>query len=163
MRTRRVGVLLAGGAMTLSAGGCGQLDLRPEPSTSRPPCAQPTRHELGFVQAAGGPWPSFRTTGGEVYVGVRGLDRDTALGPVRSTRMSLVDARRQPKFREDTSVVLNAVVAADVRPGGLVKVRVPAGRFDVVSSNYGELWLETCADGLVGEVQVAQPAGGAGQ
>ena len=39
---------------------------------------------------------------------------------------------------------------------------MPAGRYRVVSSNYGNLWLETCTDGLVSDIQVAQPATDAG-
>ncbi|MGZ4436952.1 MAG: hypothetical protein ACXVW6_04895 [Nocardioidaceae bacterium] len=158
MRTRLTTLLVAAGIIAWTATGCAQQD----PGRSSPAyptrCPHPTKHELGFVRSAEGPWPSFRTTGGEVYVGVRGLEQDTALGPVRLTRMSLVDLEQEPRFREGTSVVFNASLTADVRPKRLTKVRVPAGHYRVVSSNYGNLWLETCAAGRVSDVQVAQPA-----
>ena len=118
MRTRLTTLLRAAGIIPWAAAGCAQQDPGRGPSTDGPPCAHPIKHELGFVQSADGPWPSFRSVGGEVYVGVRGLEQDTALGPVRLTRMSLVDARQAPRFREGTSVVRNGTVTGDVRPGG---------------------------------------------
>src|SRR6476469_7201643 len=163
MRTRLTIVLLAAGIVPWSAAGCALRDSGGGPSADRPTCAHPAKHQLGFVQAAGGPWPSVRSAGGEVYVGVRGLEQDTILGPIRQTRMSLVDAGQEPQFREDTSVVLNATVTGVVHMGGLTKVRVPAGGYRVVSSNTGNLWIESCTDGLVSDVQVAQPATDAGQ
>ena len=162
MRARLTTVLLAAGIIPWASAGCAQQDPGRGPSADRPPCPHPTKHELGFVQAADGPWPSLSSAGGEVYVGVRGLEQDTALGPVRLTRMSLVDAGQEPQFREGTSVVRNATVTGDVRPEGLTKVHVPAGQYRVVSSNYGNLWLETCTDGLVSDVHSAQPASDAG-
>ena len=159
MRTRpAVLLLVAAGTIGTAAAGCGVRDLGRAPAGDRPPCADPARHDLGFVWSVEGPWPSFRSAGGEVYVGVRGLEQDTVLGPVRLTRMSLVEAGQRPRFRAATSVVRNAAVTADVRPGGLTKVRVPAGRYRVVASNGGNLWVETCADALVSDVRVAQPA-----
>lgn len=157
MRTRLTLLLLAAG-LAWTAAGCAQPDPGRSSSANRPSCTHPTKHELGFVRSVDGPWPTFRSAGGEVYVGVRGLDQDTALGPVRLTRMSLVEAAQEPRFREGTSVVHNATVTADVRPDTLTKVDVPAGHYRVVSSNYGNLWLETCTDGLVSDVQAAQPA-----
>ncbi|MGZ4663494.1 MAG: hypothetical protein ACXV5Q_00190 [Frankiaceae bacterium] len=158
MRTRLTILLLAAGIIASTAAGCAQQD----PDRSGPPyrasCPHPTKYELGFVRSADGPWPSFRSAGGQVYVGVRGLEQDTVLGPVRLTRMSLVDADQEPRFREATSVVRNATLTADIRPERLTKVRVRAGHYRVVSSNNGNLWLETCTEGLVSDVQVAQPA-----
>jgi hypothetical protein len=161
MRTRPTTLLLAAGVIAWTAPGCALQEPSRWSPGHRAPCPHPTKHELGFTRSADGPWPSFRSAGGEVYVGVRGLDEDTVLGPVRLTRMSLVDARQQPRFRPGTSVVRNGTVTADVLPQRLTKVRVPAGRYRVVSSNYGDLWLETCADGVVSDVQVAQRASAA--
>ena len=100
----------------------------------------------------------LRSAGEEMYVGVRGLEQDTVLGPVRLTRMSLVKVTQEPRFRPGSSVVLNATVTADLRPQRLTKVHVPAGHYQVVSSNYGNLWLETCAAGKLSDVHVAQRA-----
>jgi len=158
MRTRLTTLLLAAGIIAWTAAGCTQQDPGRSAPTYRASCPHPTKYELGFVRSAEGPWPSFRTTGGEVYVGVRGLEQDTALGPVQLTRMSLVDVELKLRFREGTSVVRNATLTADVRPERLTKVRVPAGHYRMVSSNYGNLWLETCTEGRVSDVQVAQPA-----
>lgn len=158
MCTRLVVLMLAAGIIVWTAAGCAREDARESPRTHRAPCAHPTRHELGFVRSAEGPWPKFRTLGGDVYVGVRGLDQDTSLGPVRLTRISLVDAEQEPLFREGTSMVLNATLTADVRPEQLTEIRVPAGHYRVISSNYGNLWLETCTHGTVSDVQIAQPA-----
>lgn len=158
MRTRLTTLLLAAGILAWTAAGCDQPDPGQLSPASRKPCPHPTKHELGFVPSAEGPWPSFRTTGGEVYVGVRGLEQDTVLGPVRITRMSLVDTEQEPRFRADTSVVLNASLTADLRPKRLTKVRLQPGHYRVVSSNNGNLWLETCTEGRVSHVHVAQPA-----
>jgi hypothetical protein len=162
MRTRLTTLLLAAGIIAWTAPGCAQQEPSRSSSSHRAPCPHPTKHELGFVRSADGPWPSFRSTGGEVYVGVRGLEQHTALGKVRLTRMSLVDVKQEPRFRPGTSILRNRTVTADVRPQRLTKVHVPAGHYRVVSSNYGNLWLETCADGRVSDVQVAQRASDAG-
>lgn len=55
-------------------------------------------------------------------------------------------------------MVLNATLTADVHPEPLTKVHMPAGHYRVISSNYGNLWLETCTQAKVSHVQIAQPA-----
>lgn len=162
MRTRLTTLLLAAAVILWTVGGCARQEHREPSPGHRAPCPHASRHELGFVRSADGPWPSFRSAGGEVYVGVRGLEQDTVLGEVRLTRMSLVDLDHKPRFRPGTSVVRNVSVTADLRPGRLTKVEVPAGSYRVVSSNGGNLWLESCADGLLSDVRVAHRASDAG-
>jgi hypothetical protein len=162
MRTRLTALLLSAGFIAGAAPGCAWTQHSRSSAGHRPPCAHPAKHELGFVRSTDGPWPSFHSAGGDVYVGVRGLGEDTLFGKVRQTRASLVDLTQEPQFRPDSSAVLNATVNADVHEHRLTKVQLPAGQYWVVSSNYGNLWLETCSDDLVSDVLVAQPATDAG-
>ena len=135
-------LLLAAGIIVGTASSCAHQEPSRPTSDHRVPCQHPTRHELGFVQSNDGPWPSFRSAGEEMYVGVRGLEQDTVLGPVRLTRMSLVKVTQEPRFRPGSSVVLErhrhrrpppTAVDEGSRagwplPGGLLQLRQPVAR-----------------------------------
>lgn len=80
MCTRLTTLLLAAGIIAWTVVGCAQQHDSESPPTYHAPCVHPTNHELGFVRSAEGPWPKFRTIAGNVYLGVRGLDRTRPWG-----------------------------------------------------------------------------------
>lgn len=150
MKHRRLRLVLAGAVMLSSlTGACGTDD----EAAPRPPCESPTKYDLGVVLAKGTD-TMFSTGGGDLYLGIDGLGGNGAFAATKS-EIFVGKADDPPVTREGGKEPLNASASKVVELGRLSMLHLQRGRYWVVSSNYGRVWIEACPPVTVEVIRTA--------
>ena len=116
-------------------------------------CPTPVVTDLG-IPFRGARTAFFRTSGGEVWIGVSELG-DSLFGKVTQTGVDIGPGPHPPEVDRVSNRVSGAVRSVTVHDDRLTLVDLPAGSYWLVSSNGGRIELRTCPGVTISEVSPA--------
>ena len=122
-------------------------------------CPAPVVTDLG-IPFRGARTAFFRTSGGELRIGVSGLG-DSLFGAVTQTGVDIGPGRHAPEVDRASNRVRGAIRSVTVHEDRPTSVDLPAGSYWLVSSNGGRIELRTCPGVTVSEVGPADGDPGA--
>ncbi|MFP5377185.1 MAG: hypothetical protein ACLGIO_10470 [Acidimicrobiia bacterium] len=123
----------------------------PEPAASLAPCASPAVvADLGRP-GEGGPPAEFTSSGGDIHVSAQFQDSGSFDYP-GSTRVSVGPVDRPPAVDRQRGLVANVVEQVTVHEGEAALLRLPAGRYWLLSSNTIPVTLRSCEAGAITDV-----------
>ena len=142
-------------ALLPALGGCSDSKRSggPEDDEHGASCATPVVTDLGSP-FRGMRTAFFRTSGGELRIGVSGLG-DSLFGKVTQTGVDIGPGQQAPEVDRVSNRVRGAVRSVTVHDDRLTPVDLTAGSYWLVSSNGGRIELRTCPGVTISEVSPA--------
>lgn len=151
------------GVLAVVTVGCGDSDGGSSASSSDPgsnptsavsptPCASmAVVADLGRP-GEGGPPAEFTSSGADIYVTAEFQDSGF-FNYAGSTRISVGPADRPPMVDRQRGIVTNVVEEITVEEGKEGLLRLPAGRYWVLSSNTVPVTIQSCEAGAIADVR----------
>lgn len=151
------------GVLAVAAVGCADSDGGSSASSTDPgssstsvvsatPCASmAVVADLGRP-GEGGPPAEFMSSGAAIYVSAEFQDSGF-FNYAGSTRTSIGHIDRPPAVDRQRGIVTNVVEEITVEEGDLHLLRLPAGRYGVLSSNTVPVTIQSCEEGAISDVR----------